>query len=186
MTLELVHLGRSPQIPDTCYVDRSARINGDVVMGEGCSVWFNVSIRGDVHEIRIGQRTNIQDNCVFHTSYLEHPLHIGDDVTFGHGVIAHGCQIGHRVLIGMGSTIMDGSLIGNDVMIGAGSLVTEAKVIPDGMLAFGRPARVIRPLQASERNLLVERAQHYQDCAEAYRVAGKFSCWRDNPYRPTS
>ncbi len=181
--LELPHINREPRIPDQCYVDASARINGDVELGHGCSVWFNVSIRGDVHEIRIGKRTNIQDNCIFHTSYQAHPLHVGDDVTFGHGVIAHGCQIGHRVLIGMGSIVMDGAVIGDDVIIGAGSLVTEGTQIPSGNLAFGRPAKVVRELKPEERSLLVERAQHYQAYAEAYRRAGKFSSWSDNLYR---
>ncbi|MCB1042493.1 MAG: gamma carbonic anhydrase family protein [Acidobacteria bacterium] len=183
MHLELEHLTHNPQIPDSCYVDRSARINGDVRLGEHCSVWFNVSIRGDVHEIRVGERTNIQDNCIFHTSYKEHSLHIGDDVTFGHGVIAHGCTIGNRVLIGMGSIVMDGAVIADDVIIGAGSLVTEGKQIPSGMLALGRPAKVVRPLTESERALLVERAQHYMAYADAYRRVGKFTRWQDHPFK---
>ena len=181
--MDLPHLLKTPQIPPSCYIDLSARINGDVVMGEGCSVWFNVSIRGDVNWIRLGEGVNIQDNCTLHTSHLTHPLHIGDRVSMGHAVIAHGCTIGDRVLIGMQSLIMDGAVIGDDVLLGAGSLVTEGKKIPSGVLAFGRPAKVIRPLTEEERAVVGGRSEEYAAYAEAYRQAGLFTGWRDNPYR---
>ena len=182
--MKLSHLDCSPVIPDSCFVDVSARINGDVRLGEECSVWFNVCIRGDVNSIRVGNRTNIQDACIFHTSYQTHPLQIGDDVTLGHGVIAHGCTIGNRVLVGMGTIVMDGALIGDEVLLGAGSLVTEFSEIPGGMLAFGRPAKVVRPLKPEERGQIRERAEHYLACAQAYRNQGRFTGWSDNPMHP--
>ena len=181
--MNLEHLAKKPQIPDSCYVDISARINGDVVMGEDCSVWFNVSIRGDVHQIRIGSRTNIQDGCIFHTTYQTHPLTIGRDVSFGHGVIAHGCSIGDSVLVGMGSTVMDGAILGNDVLVGAGSLITQGKKIPSGVLVMGRPAKVIRELTDTELEEVRSRAKQYADYVSAYRNQGKFTAWRDHPWR---
>ncbi len=180
--MELPHLLKKPVIPDSCFVDPSARINGDVIMGEDCSVWFHVSIRGDVNWIRIGSRTNIQDQCAFHTTYQTNPLQIGDDVSFGHGVIAHGCTLGNRILVGMGSIIMDKAQIGDDTLIGAGSLVTEGKVIPPGVLAMGRPARVIRDLKPKEIEMVGQRAIQYSAYVSAYRNSGRFTGWKDNPH----
>ncbi len=184
MNIELPHLQKSPVIPQSCYIDVSARINGDVVMGEFCSAWFHVSIRGDVHRIRIGTRTNVQDACIFHTTYLTHPLLIGDDVSFGHGVIAHGCTVGNRVLVGMQSVVMDGAEIGDDVLLGAGSLVTQGKKIPSGVLAMGRPARVVRELNEEERRLVAERSTQYAAYVSVYKKQGKFTSWQHNPYFP--
>ncbi len=180
--LELPNLAKSPLIPDSCYVDPSARINGDVIMGEHSSIWFNVSIRGDVHEIRIGKRCNIQDNSCLHTSFQAYDLVLGDDVSVGHQVVLHGCRIGSRVLVGMQSLIMDGAQIGDDVLIGAGSLVTERKVIPSGMLVYGRPAKVIRPLTDEELAMVAGRAEQYASYLACYRKLGRFFGWRDNPY----
>lgn len=179
----LPHLAHEPQIPDDVYVDPSARINGNVVLGEGCSVWFQVAIRGDVNAIRVGKRSNIQDATIFHTAHLTYPTLVGDDVTFGHAVLAHGCKIGNRVLVGMSSTLMDGCEIGDDVIIGAGSLVTEGKKIPSGVLAFGRPVKVVRELTQQEREMIVERAAHYCRIAEAYREVDQWYGWQDNIYR---
>ena len=181
--MKLPHLDRAPQIPESCFVDISARINGDVVMGEDCSVWFQVAIRGDVHRIRIGRKTNIQDHCIFHTSYMTNSLTIGEEVSLGHGVIAHGCTIGDRVLVGMGSLVMDGAVIENDVLLGAGSLVTEGKRIPAGVLAMGRPAKVIRDLNDEELKMVAQRACDYADYVSAYRAQGKFTGWQDNVFR---
>ena len=181
--MDLVHLRKEPVIPDSCFIDISARINGDVAMGEDCSVWFNVAIRGDVNWIKIGARTNIQDGCVFHTSYQTNPMEIGDDVSFGHSVIAHGCTIGSRILIGMQSLIMDGAVIEDEVLIGAGSLVTERTRIPAGSLAFGRPAKVIRPLKPGELEVVTGRAAQYAAYVGAYRDQGRFTGWKDNLYR---
>jgi len=180
--LKLPHLCKEPNIPSSCYIDTSARINGDVTMGESCSVWFNASIRGDVNWIRMGTTTNIQDNCVLHTTHLKYPLDIGSCVTFGHGVIAHGCTIHDHVFLGMQSLILDGAEIGHHVLLGAGSLVTEGKKIPSSVLAFGRPAKVIRELNEAEWEMLEKHAKKYASYAEAYRDAGLFHTWSDNQF----
>ncbi|PIE03298.1 MAG: gamma carbonic anhydrase family protein [Acidobacteria bacterium] len=180
--MTLPHLLKDPIIPESCYIDTSARINGDVQMGEFCSVWFNASIRGDVHIIKMGDYTNIQDGCVLHTTKDKFPLHIGKQVTFGHGVIAHGSTIEDCVFLGMQSLIMDGSVIGNHTIIGAGSLVTEGKKIPSGVLAFGRPAKVVRDLTEAEWKMVETHAKKYAGYADSYREAGLFTSWKDNPY----
>lgn len=181
--MELPHLDKTPIIPESCFIDLSARINGDVTLGESCSVWFHVTIRGDVNWIRIGERTNIQDQCIFHTSWQTNPLSIGRDVSFGHGVIAHGCTLADRILVGMGSIIMDGAEIGSDVLIGAGSLITEGKKIPPGVLVLGRPGKVVRDLTPQEREMVAGRAAQYAAYVEAYRNQGRFTGWLQNPYR---
>jgi len=180
--MQLPHLLKDPSIPESCYIDVSARINGNVRMGEHCSVWFNASIRGDVHEIVLGEYTNVQDGCILHTTRDRFPLCIGSQVTFGHGAIAHGCTISDHVFIGMQSLIMDGAEIGNHVLIGAGSLVTEGANIPTGVLAFGRPAKVIRELTQDEYTMLEKHAKKYAGYATAYRQAGLFTTWKDNPF----
>jgi carbonic anhydrase/acetyltransferase-like protein (isoleucine patch superfamily) len=123
--------GIKPTIPASCFVENTGIIIGDVVMGEECSVWFHAVIRGDVHRIRIGNRTNVQDLCMLHVTQDAHPLIIGDEVTIGHNVVLHGCTIKDRVLIGMGAIIMDGAVIGEDSVVGAGALVTEGTVVRD-------------------------------------------------------
>ena len=179
--MDLPHLLKAPKIPASCFIDVSARINGDVTLGESCSVWFHASIRGDVHQIRVGDHSNIQDNCVLHTTHQKFPLTIGKQVTMGHGVITHGCTIGDFVFIGMQSLIMDGAEIGDHVMIGAGSLVTEGKKIPSGVLAFGRPAKVIRKLTDAEWDLVERHALKYASYTDAYKKAGLFTTWSENP-----
>jgi len=176
----LPHLDQSPVIPDDVYVDPSARILGAVTMGLGCSVWLQAAIRGDVNTIRIGEMTNIQDHCTLHATFKKYELNIGSQVTFGHGVIAHGCQIGDRVLLGMQSVVMDGATIGEDVILGAGSLVTEGKTIPSGVLALGRPAKVVRELTDKERAFILARAAQYAEYVTAYRQQGHFFGWADH------
>ncbi len=181
--VELPHLAESPRIPDSCYVDPTARINGDVELGEHGSVWFHACIRGDVHRIRIGERTNVQDGCILHTMYRKYPLTVGDDVTYGHGAITHGCTIGNRVLLGMQCLILDGATIGDDTIVAAGSLVTERKEFPSGVLLMGRPAVVKRELTDDERAFIRERSAYYVAYVDAYRRAGRFRGWRDNGFR---
>ena len=118
--------GIKPTIPTSCFIEETGVVIGDVVLGEHCSVWFHAVIRGDVHHIRIGDRTNVQDLCMLHVTHDTHPLIIGNEVTIGHGVILHGCTIKDRVLIGMGAIVMDGAVIGEDSVVGAGALITEA------------------------------------------------------------
>lgn len=132
------------------YQAEGSRIAGDVTMGEGCSVWYNAVIRGDENSILIGRDTNIQDNAVIHAGPVSKVV-IGDRVTIGHSAIVHGCKIGNDSLIGMGSIIMNNAVIGNDCIIGAGSIVTEHMIIPDGTVAFGNPARIIRSITEKEK-----------------------------------
>ena len=122
-----------------------ARVSGAVTMGKGCSVWYNAVIRGDEEPITVGEDTNVQDNAVLHTSDGT-PLVIGSGVTIGHSAILHSCTVGDNTLIGMGAIVLDGAVVGRDCIVGAGALVTGGTVIPDGSMAFGAPAKVIRPI----------------------------------------
>lgn len=141
---------------------------GDVVMGEDCSVWFHAVIRGDVHYIRIGNRTNIQDLCMLHVTHDTHPLLIGNEVTVGHHVVLHGCTIKDRVLVGMGAIIMDGAVIGEDSVVGAGALVTEGTIVPPQSLILGSPAKVKRPVTEQELRWIKESAENYVRYARKY------------------
>lgn len=153
--------GIRPTIPQSCFVEETAVIIGDVVMGEDCSAWFNAVIRGDVNYIRIGNRTNVQDLCMLHVTHDTNPLIIGDEVTIGHHVVLHGCTIQHRVLVGMGAIIMDGAVIGEDSVVGAGALVTEGTIVPPKSLILGSPAKVKRPVTGQELAWIRESAQNY-------------------------
>ncbi len=162
--------GTRPTIHPSVFVEASAQVIGDVEIGEGSSVWFNAVIRGDVHTIRIGQRTNIQDGCLLHVTRTTFPLAVGDDVTVGHGAILHGCTVKARCLIGMGAIILDGAEIGDDSIIGAGALVPEGKTIPPRSLAVGAPARVVRALSEEELTRTRQAAVHYVKDAEVYKA----------------
>lgn len=160
--------GIKPEIPDTAFIEETAVIIGDVVMGEDSSAWFHAVVRGDVHYIRIGHRTNIQDLSMLHVTHDTHPILIGDDVTVGHHVVLHGCTIQHRVLVGMGAIIMDGAIIGEDCVIGAGALVTERMVIPPNSLVLGSPAKVKRSITDKELAWIKESANNYVHYAKQY------------------
>lgn len=153
--------GIKPTIPQSCFIEETAVVIGDVVMGEECSAWFHAVIRGDVNYIRIGSRTNVQDLCMLHVTHDTHPLIIGDDVTIGHNVVLHGCTIHNRVLVGMGAIIMDGAVIGEDSVVGAGALVTEGTIVPPKSLILGSPAKVKRPVTEQELAWIRESAQNY-------------------------
>lgn len=153
--------GIKPTIPQSCFIEDTAVVIGDVVMGEECSAWFHAVIRGDVNYIRIGNRTNVQDLCMLHVTHDTHPLIIGDDVTIGHNVVLHGCTIHNRVLVGMGAIIMDGAVIGEDSVVGAGALVTEGTIVPPKSLILGSPAKVKRPVTEQELAWIRESAQNY-------------------------
>jgi gamma-carbonic anhydrase len=160
--------GIAPTIPPSCFIEDTAVVIGDVVMGEFCSVWFNAVIRGDVHSIRIGSRTNIQDLCMLHVTHDTHPLVIGSDVTIGHSVVLHGCTIQDRVLVGMGAIIMDGAVIGENSIVGAGALVVEGTVVPPKSLILGSPARVRRSATDAELAWIKESAGNYVTYAAQY------------------
>ncbi len=160
--------GIKPTVPKSCFIEETAVIIGDVVMGEDCSAWFHAVIRGDVNYIRIGNRTNVQDLCMLHVTHDTHPLMIGDDVTIGHHVVLHGCTIKDRVLIGMGAIIMDGAVIGENCVVGAGALVTERTIVPPNSLILGSPAKVKRPVTAEELAWIQESARNYVRYSRQY------------------
>ena len=161
--------GKMPNVHDSVFVADGAKIIGDVEIGKESSVWFNTVIRGDVHFIRIGERTNIQDNCVLHVTHGRFPLQIGSNITVGHGAIVHGATVGDHCLIGMGSRILDNAKLGAFCLVAAGAVVLEGFNVPEGMLVAGDPARVKRPLTAEERQQLIRSAQNYVDYVRTYR-----------------
>ena len=163
------HHGKFPQIAASAYIDPSAVVIGDVVIGEESSVWPMTVIRGDVHFIRIGNRTNIQDGCVLHVMKDLNPLVLGDEVTVGHSVTLHGCTIESRVLIGMGCIILNGAVIGADSIIAAGTLVTERTVIPAGSLVMGSPGNVKRPLTEADQKSIAAYAERYVGYKNIYK-----------------
>ncbi len=168
MALILPHHGIEPRLYGALYLAPNATIVGDVEMGPDCSVWFGSVIRGDVNTIRIGAGTNVQDLSMLHVSYRRAGLVVGDDVTIGHSCVLHACTVGSRVLVGMGTIIMDNAVIEDDVLIGAGSLVTEGTRIPSGWLAMGRPCVAKRPLTDEEKAFLLRSATHYRHVARSY------------------
>ena len=138
--------GKSPAIPEDCYVAENATIIGDVVFGHSCSVWFNAVVRGDVHFITIGNKVNIQDGAIIHCTYLKHPTKIGNNVSIGHNAIVHGCTIQDNVLIGMGAIVMDNCEIGSNTIIAAGAVVTEGTKVPSGCIFAGVPAKKVKDI----------------------------------------
>jgi gamma-carbonic anhydrase len=153
--------GTMPTVHETAYIDQSAQVIGDVVIGDASSVWMNVVIRGDVHRIRIGDRTNVQDGTIVHVMRDTHPTLIGDDVTIGHGAVVHGCTIADRCLIGMGAILLNGATIGEDSIVAAGTLVVEGAVIPPRSLVMGSPGKVRRPLTDEEVASILDYANRY-------------------------
>ena len=161
--------GVKPSVDSEAWVAASADLIGDVHVGPGSSIWFGAVLRGDVMPIRVGARTSIQDNSVIHSTGGWHDSVVGDDCTVGHGVILHGCTVRDRVLVGMGSIVLDEAMLGSDTILGAGSLVTARTQIPPGVLAMGRPAKVIRALRDDERARILEAASHYAELLGDYR-----------------
>ena len=169
----------TPALGERVFVDRSAVVIGDVEIGSDSSVWQLTVIRGDMHRIRIGARTSVQDGCVLHITHAGpfnpegFPLLIGDDVTIAHKVMLHGCSVGSRILIGMGSIVMDGAVIEDDVIVGAGSLVPPGKRLVSGFLYVGSPAKQVRALSDKEKAFFTYSAGNYvklkdQHLAEGY------------------
>ena len=168
--------GESPKIGKKTWVADSADIIGEVEIGEDCSIWFGTVIRGDVHYIKIGDRTSVQDCSMLHVTHYKkpdksdgNPTIIGNDVTIGHRVMLHGCTIEDACLIGMSATILDGAVIGKESIVGAGSLVTKNKKFPPRSLIMGSPAKVVRELTDEEVAELYASAKRYIGFKEEYR-----------------
>ena len=138
--------GKSPQIPEDCYVAENATIVGDVSMGKNCSVWFNAVIRGDVHYIKMGDKVNIQDGAVIHATYQKSPTTIGNNVSVGHNAIVHGCTIHDNVLIGMGSIVMDDCVVESNSIVAAGAVVTANTRVESGSIYAGVPAKKVKDI----------------------------------------
>jgi carbonic anhydrase/acetyltransferase-like protein (isoleucine patch superfamily) len=160
--------GRTPVIPDSCYIDVSAQIIGDVVLGENSSVWMNAVVRGDVHSIRIGANSNVQDCSVLHGMRYKHPVIIGDWVTIGHNATVHGCVVEDACLIGMGATIMNNARIGEGSIVAAGAVIAENAVIPPRSLVAGVPGKVRRELGPEDREMILQYARNYLDYVKIY------------------
>lgn len=158
--------GTWPTVSATAFIDESAQVIGDVVVGDESSIWMNCVVRGDVHRIRIGRRTNVQDGTIVHVMRDEFATEIGDEVTIGHSVILHGCTLHDRVLIGMGAIVLNGAEIGSDTIVAAGTLVPERMVIPPRSLVLGSPAKVRRELTDDEVASILRYAGRYV----AYRL----------------
>lgn len=161
--------GKFPQIAASAYIDPASVIIGDVTIGEESSVWPMTVVRGDVHYVRIGNRTNVQDGCVLHVMKDQYPLVLADEVTVGHSVTLHGCTIESRVLVGMGCVILNGAVIGTNCIIAAGSLITERTIIPAGSIVMGSPGKVKRTLSAGELASIGEYAERYVGYGRIYR-----------------
>ncbi|HXM98019.1 MAG TPA: gamma carbonic anhydrase family protein [Candidatus Dormibacteraeota bacterium] len=161
--------GKRPVIAASAYIDAAAVVIGDVAIGEDSSVWPCTVIRGDVHHIRIGARTNIQDLCVLHVMKDEWPLTLGDEVTVGHSVTLHGCTIEPLCLIGMGAIILNGARIGTRSIIAAGTLIPERTMIPPGSLVMGSPGKVRRALTETEQETIRDYADRYVGYKNNYK-----------------
>lgn len=166
--------GIYPKLEKSVYVDESAVLVGDITIGEDSSVWPLVAARGDVNNIQIGERTNIQDGSVLHLTRKSannpdgYPLIIGDDVTVGHKVMLHGCKLGNRILVGMGAIVMDNAIVEDDVIIGGGALVPPNKKLESGYLYVGSPVKQARPLTDSELAFLKISALNYVELKDDY------------------
>jgi carbonic anhydrase/acetyltransferase-like protein (isoleucine patch superfamily) len=160
--------GVRPTIPATCYVDDSAQIIGDVVLGEHASVWMNAVVRGDVHEIRIGAYSNVQDNSVLHGMKQQWGVSLGEYVTVGHSVTLHGCVIEDRCLIGMGSIILNGARVGAGSIIAAGTLIPEKTVVEPGSLWMGAPGKFRRKVEPADEEAIMRYARNYLGYKDDY------------------
>src|SRR5271165_1100796 len=161
--------GIVPKVAASAYIDQSAQVIGDVVVGERSSIWPNVTARGDVNVIRIGDETNIQDNSVLHCDAGRFPLHIGNRVTVGHMVMLHGCTIEDECLIGIAAVVLNGAKIGKGSVIAAGAVVPEGAEIPPESMVMGVPAKVKRQLTSEERARFRQNAMHYVEAARIYK-----------------
>jgi gamma-carbonic anhydrase len=161
--------GLMPRIADSAYIDASAQVIGDVVIGERSSIWLNVSIRGDVNYIRVGDESSIQDNTVLHVDADLYPCVVGNRVTVGHRVVLHGCEVGDEVLIGIGAVVLNGAKIGQGAVVAAGALVPERMEVPAHTLVMGMPAKVRREVTREEQARFRTNCDNYIRIAAIYK-----------------
>src|SRR5512139_364416 len=164
--------GKAPRVAPSAYLAEGSVVTGDVEIGEQSSIWFGTVVRGDVNHVRIGARTNVQDQSMVHVTGGTHPTVIGDDVTVGHRAVLHGCTVKDRCLVGIGAIVLDGAVVGPDAMVGAGALVPPGMVVPPGTLVLGAPAKVKRELTPDELAHLRASAASYAGYAARYRGEG--------------
>lgn len=164
--------GKTPRIHEAAWVAASADVIGDVVLAAEASVFFQCVVRGDVNHVRIGARSNIQDQCTIHVSRATHPTIIHEDVTLGHRVILHGAEVAPYALIGIGATVLDGCVIEEGALVGANALVTAGTVVPAGKLVMGSPARVVRDVTDADREWMRATVANYMALAQDYKLAG--------------
>jgi carbonic anhydrase/acetyltransferase-like protein (isoleucine patch superfamily) len=160
--------GISPVWGESCFIAPNATITGDVVLGNHCSVWFNAVIRGDVHSIRIGDETNVQDGAIIHCTYQKAFTQIGSRVSIGHQAMLHGCTVEDETLIGMGAIVLDHAKIGKGCIVGAGSLVLENMELESGFLYAGSPVRKIKPVTEIQREMILKTARRYPEYGNWY------------------
>jgi carbonic anhydrase/acetyltransferase-like protein (isoleucine patch superfamily) len=165
----ITYNGITPRIHPSVFICEGVRIIGDVEIGQDSSVWFNSVIRGDVHYIKIGERTNIQDLSMLHVTNGVYPLVIGNDVVIGHSVTLHGATIHDRCMIGIGASVLDGSTVGSYSIVAAGAVVREGFTVPDGVLVAGVPAKIIRPVTDQERERIDTGSKNYLKYIKDYR-----------------
>ncbi|SEJ74041.1 Carbonic anhydrase or acetyltransferase, isoleucine patch superfamily [Cyclobacterium xiamenense] len=160
---------KTPQFGSDCWLADTATIIGDVIMGKQCTVWFNAVVRGDVHSIRMGDRTNVQDGAIIHCTYQKFPVTIGSDVSIAHGAIVHGCTLADRVLVGMGAIVMDGAQVGEGAVIAAGAVVLEGTVVEKNSIYAGIPAKKVKDTGPEMQETIRRIAANYPRYASWYR-----------------
>ena len=157
-----------PKLGQNVYISENAAIIGDVILGDEVNIWFGSVLRGDMHYIKIGNRSNVQDNAVVHVTTSVSPTNIGSSVTIGHGAIIHGCTIEDDCMIGMGAIVMDDAVVGAGSLIGAGALIPPNMEVPPKSLVVGMPGKVVRQVRTEEYKMIIERPQEYIDLAAVY------------------
>ena len=163
-------MGLSPEIDETAFIAGSAVVSGAVRIGADCSIWHNVTLRGDANYITIGSGTNIQDNSCVHIDSARYPTIIGENVTIGHSAIIHACTLQDNSFVGMGAIVMDGAIVESGAMVAAGAMVTAGKIVPSGELWAGRPAKKMRTLSPNEIEEITISAARYVEFGRAYRL----------------
>lgn len=167
----LPHEGRWPRVDPGAWVAPGATLVGDVALGPEASVWYGCVLRGDVHRVRVGARTNVQDGSVVHVTRDRFPAEVGDEVTIGHRAVVHGCRVGDGALVGIAAVVLDGAVIGEGALVGAGAVVTPGTRVPPRTLVLGTPARSVRELEDAEREAQRARTLHYVETAREHARA---------------